>query len=85
MSVRSTIFTPGPGDDRHAPTLIREGSSGRAEARTIALFPDGTRIAVYDDGRVKVGREGHRVAVGRRFGFRPAEFVWLAFVGAADA
>lgn len=84
MSVHSTVFTPGPGDDPHAPTLIREEASGRAEAQTIALFPDGTRVVVYDHGRVKVGRDGHRVEVDRSFTFRPTGFVSLAFEPLAE-
>jgi len=33
------------------------------------MFPDGTRVAVYDNGRVKVGRNDHRVAVDAKFNF----------------
>ena len=37
----------------------------RGRPMTIALFPDGTRVAVYDDGMVKVGRDDYRVKVDR--------------------
>jgi hypothetical protein len=57
---------------------------------TIALFPDGTRVAVYDNGRVKVGSHDHWIRVDRKFGYRPGEsgrgdgFVWLEFEPQTD-
>lgn len=41
MGSRSTNFGPGPADDPHAPTLIRQEatSAARGEAMTIALSP----------------------------------------------
>ena len=47
------------------PEIIRQ----EATWATIAMFPDGTRVAVYDNGRVKVGRDNYRVNVDRTFNY----------------
>jgi hypothetical protein len=71
----------------NAPEIIRQEATRatRGEAMTIARFPDGTRVAVYDNGRVKVGRDNYRVKVDRTFNYdrgnsdHGSGFVWLAF------
>ncbi len=85
MSSRSSY--PAPDGVPNAPEIIRQEATRatNGEAMTIALFPDGTRVAVYDNGRVKVGRNDHRVTVDGKFNFgrgasgRGAGFVWLEF------
>ncbi len=84
MSSRSSY--PAPDGVPNAPEIIREATRAtNGEAMTIALFPNGTRVAVYDNGRVKVGRNDHRVTVDGKFNFgrgasgRGAGFVWLEF------
>ncbi len=56
VSVCSTIFNPGPGDDPHAPTLISE--KGQRPDRGAVHRPVSRRhpAVVYDHGRVKIGR-----------------------------
>jgi hypothetical protein len=49
------------------------------------VFPDGTRVAVYDNGRVKIGRDHYKVKVDRTFNFgrgnsdHGSGFLWLEF------
>jgi len=48
---------PSPADIPNAPRIVHlTGNAGRQE-QTVAEFPDGTRVAVWADGTVKVGRE----------------------------
>jgi hypothetical protein len=71
----------------NAPEIIRQEATcaTNGEAMTIAMFPDGTRVAVYDNGPVKVGRNDHRAKVDRTFNYgrgnsdHGSGFVWLAF------
>ena len=48
---------PAPPGIPNAPRIVHlTGNAGRQE-QTVAEFPDGTRVAVWVDGTVKVGRE----------------------------
>ncbi len=83
--------------DLHAPVVTRyepdpdSTAANPRKGQTVAHFPDGTNITVWDDGRVKVGRDDHRITVERKFNFRRGDsdhgsgFVWLAFERLASA
>jgi hypothetical protein len=76
-----------PADVPNAPDIIRQEATKATlgEAMTIAMFPDGTRVAVYDNGRVKIGRDHYKVKVDRTFNFgrgnsdHGSGFLWLEF------
>ena len=57
MGRSDQIEVPAPDGVPGAPTITwLAGNAGRQE-QTVALFPDGTRVAVWADGTVKIGRE----------------------------
>jgi hypothetical protein len=48
---------PAPAGIPNAPRIVHLAANAQRQEQTVAEFPDGTRVAVWVDGTVKVGRE----------------------------
>lgn len=57
MSRSDRTEVPAPAGIPNAPRIVHLTASGQRQEQTVAEFPDGTRVAVWADGTVKVGRE----------------------------
>lgn len=57
MSRSDRIEVPAPPGIPNAPRIVHLTANAQRQEQTVAEFPDGTRVAVWADGTVKVGRE----------------------------
>jgi hypothetical protein len=48
---------PAPPGIPNAPRIVHLTANASRQEQTVAEFPDGTRVAVWADGTVKVGRQ----------------------------
>lgn len=51
------IEVPAPPGVPNAPRIVHLTGNAARQEQTVAEFPDGTRVAVWADGTVKVGRQ----------------------------